>query len=78
MLTDDDKDWFAGETFGQIAVYEGRIEARLEKFEAALVNEFHKWALPGSNDPRIDSAALRTIDLELEALQGRVEKLEGE
>jgi len=72
MLTDDDKKWIAV----SIGAYESRIVARLERFEATLIAEFNKWALPVSDDPRIASAALRTMDLELEALQGRVDKLD--
>ncbi len=89
MLTDDDKKWIAAEISTQIAAsedgmgapiaaYGERIVARLDKFQTTLIAEFHKWALPVSDDPRIDGAALRTMDLELEALQGRVEKLEKE
>ncbi len=74
MLTDDDKKWIAA----QISASEERIGARVEKFEATLIAEFRKWKLPENNDPRIDSAALRTMDLELEALQCGVDKLEKE
>jgi len=74
MLTDDDKNWIAE----PIAAYESRFGSRLEKFQATLIAEFHKWTLPVGDDPRIDSAALRTMDLELEALHGRVDKLESE
>jgi hypothetical protein len=42
-----------------------------------LLAEFQKWTLP-ADDPRVDAAARRTINLELEALQSRVEKLEKE
>jgi len=81
MLTDDDKKWIAAEisseitasengTGALIAAYEERIGARLEKFEATLIAEFHKWTLSPSSDLRIDAAAMRTMDLELEALRG--------
>ena len=85
MLSDDDKKWIAAQISAQIALsedgmgarivaYESRFAARLEKFKATLIAEFHKWALSPSSDLRIDAAAMRTMDLELEALQGRVDK----
>jgi hypothetical protein len=84
MLNDEDKRWFAAQICGtqdsvgaSIACYEQRIGARLERFQTTLLAEFQRWALPISNDERSHSDALRTTDLELEALQGRVEKLEG-
>jgi hypothetical protein len=73
MLTEDDKKWIAS----QISASEERMGARMEKIETALLTEFHKWASPVITRLRSHSDALRTTDLELEALQGRVEKLEG-
>lgn len=64
MLTDDNKKWIAE----PIAAYESRFLARLEKFEATLIAEFRKWEQPES-DPRIEAAAMRTMDLELEGLR---------
>ena len=72
MLTDDDKKWIAD----QVSASEERMGARMEKVETALLTEFHKWASPVITRLRSHSDALRTTDLELEALQGRVEKLE--
>ncbi|MGC2108706.1 MAG: hypothetical protein WA655_04270 [Candidatus Korobacteraceae bacterium] len=77
MLTDDDKKWISSEISTQIAASEERVGARLEKIETALLTEFHKWASPVITRLRSHSDALRTMDLELEALQGRVDKLEG-
>ena len=84
MLTNDDKNWIASQICAReecvgapLISYEQRIAARLEKFQATLIAEFRKWKLPENDHPRIDSAALRAMDLELEALLGRVEKLEG-
>ena len=74
MLTDDDKKWIAA----QISASEERMGARMEKVETALLTEFHKWASPVITRLRSHSDALRTMDLELEALQGRVDKLEGQ
>ena len=89
MLTYDDKRWIAAEIHSQISKSEERLEARiaateermgarLEKIETALLSEFHKWALPVITRLRSHSDALRTLDLEMEALQGRVDKLETE
>jgi hypothetical protein len=83
VLTDDDKKWIAAEIsaseerVGALAGYEERVGARLDRFEAALIAEFQKWTLPLTSDPGIEAAALRTLDLEIESLQGRVDKLEG-
>ncbi len=78
MLTDDDKKWITAEMSTQMAAGEERTGARMEKIETALLTEFHKWASPVITRLRSHSDALRTMDLELEALQGRVDKLEKE
>jgi hypothetical protein len=72
MLTDDDKKWITA----QIAASEVRMGARMEKIETALLTEFHKWASPVITRLRSHSDAMRTLDLEMEALQSRVDKLE--
>jgi len=72
MLTDDDKKWIAT----QIAASEERMGARMERIETALLTEFHKWASPVVTRLRSHSDAMRTLDLEIEALQSRVDKLE--
>jgi len=76
MLTADDKKWISAEisatedhTAAPLTAREQRIGARLEKLQATLIAEFRKWMLPACDDPRVEAAALRTIDLELEALQ---------
>ena len=61
-LTDEDKAW---------------IDGRLERVETALLTEFHKWASPLDMRVRSHSAALRAIDVELEAVADRVSKIEG-
>ena len=58
MLTPEDKQW---------------IEERLEKLETTMLTEFHKWAQPVVGRLRSHTEASRTLDLELEALQGRVQ-----
>jgi len=76
MLTDDDKKWIAAEISTQIAAGEERMGARMERIETALLTEFHKWASPVVTRLRSHSDAMRTLDLEIEALQSRVDKLE--
>ncbi len=61
MLTPEDKQW---------------IGDRLEQLETRMLTEFHKWAQPVVGRLRSHTEALRTLDLELEALQSRVDKLE--
>ena len=56
----------------------GRFATReeLERVETSLLTEFHKWASPLEARQRTHAAALRAMDLELEALSDRVQKLE--
>jgi hypothetical protein len=61
MLTPEDKQW---------------IDDRLEQLETMMLTEFHKWAQPVVGRLRSHTEAMRTLDLELEALQSRVDKLE--
>jgi hypothetical protein len=61
-LTDEDKNWIA---------------EQLRTVETSLLTEFHKWASPSEARQRTHTAALRAIDLEMEALSERVAKLEG-
>ena len=60
-LTDEDKNW---------------ILTHLERIETSLLTEFHKWASPLEMRRRSHTATLRALDLELEAVSVRVEKLE--
>ena len=53
------------------------INERSETVETRLLTEFHKWASPAEARSRTISAALRAIDLEMEALSDRVNRLEG-
>jgi hypothetical protein len=48
----------------------------LERVETALLTEFHKWASPAEARARTHAAALRAIDLEMESITERVQKLE--
>jgi hypothetical protein len=53
-----------------------RIMEEIRTVETSLLTEFHKWASPSEARQRTH-AALRAIDLEMEALSERVSELEG-
>jgi hypothetical protein len=55
---------------------EARLHAKIEKAETSLLTEFHKWDSPRELRARSHAAAIRALDLEAEALAGRVAKLE--
>ena len=76
MLTDDDKQWISAQISSAIAASEERLGARIEKIETSLLTEFHKWASPVATRLRAHSSALRTMDLEMEALPDRMDRLE--
>ncbi len=59
---------------GEVKTY---VDERCEKVETNLLTEFHKWASPAEARNRTISAALRAIDLEMEALDDRLKKIEG-
>lgn len=59
-----------------LAAMEERLIERIERTETKLLTEFHKWASPAEARSRTHTAALRAIDLEMEALTDRVTKLE--
>lgn len=62
-LTDEDKSW---------------ITEQLRTVETTLLTEFlQRWASPSEARQRTHGAALRAIDLEMEALSERGAKLEG-
>ena len=75
-LTEDDKKWLMElmETFAA----KFATKQDLERVETRLLTEFHKWASPLDMRVRSHSAALRAIDVELEAVADRVSKIEGE
>jgi len=60
-LTDDDKQW---------------ITDQLEHVETKLLTAFHQWGSPVQMRQRSHSAALRALDVEVEAIQDRLTKLE--
>jgi hypothetical protein len=55
----------------------GYMNERCEQVETKLLTEFHKWASPAEARSRTISAALRAIDVEIEANHDRAKKLEG-
>lgn len=84
MLSDDDKQWISAQLErdkeGILAQFEREREwtlAQLERVETKLLTEFHKWASPVEMRVRSHSAALRAMDIEVEAVSDRVTKLEG-
>jgi archaellum component FlaC len=52
------------------------LKADIERVETALLTEFHKWASPAEARARTHTATLRAIDLEMEVLSERMQKLE--
>jgi hypothetical protein len=69
----------------RIGALDARLEAMdakfatkqdLERVETNLLTEFHKWASPAEARAKTHTAAIRAIDLEMEALTERVQKLE--
>jgi hypothetical protein len=72
-LTDEDKHWISAQLervtardTTELQRAEERMAVRVERVETALLTEFHKWASPLEMRMRSHSAAIRTLDLELE------------
>ncbi len=87
-LTDADKTWITEkfqeqetritEKFtGQLLAHKNQLTEQMRDVETSLLTEFHKWASPSEARRRTHAAALRAIDLEMESLSERVDKLEG-
>jgi hypothetical protein len=72
-LSEDDKQWIDLRLKAHLA----EVNARIERVETSLLTEFHKWASPTEARLRTHTAALRALDLEMEAISERVQKLEG-
>ena len=53
------------------------VNERCEEVESKLLTGFHAWASPTEARHRTISAALRAIDLEMEANAALAQKLEG-
>ena len=54
------------------------VPAMIERVETAFLTEFHKWASPNDQKMRTHRESLRAPDLQIEAIAGRVEKLEAD
>jgi hypothetical protein len=76
-LTDEDKRWISEQLRVDLRENNIRITEQIRSVETSLLTEFHKWASPSEARQRTHAAALRAIDLEMEALSERVSKLEG-
>ena len=87
VATKEDLDRFATkEQLQGIAAQLDRVRAELDRFatreqleevETKLLTEFHKWASPLEARQRTHAATLRAIDLEMEAIDDRLKKVEG-
>jgi len=64
-LTGEDKQWITE-----------LLDERLERVETKLLTAFHQWASPMEARLRTHAATLRALDLEMEALDDRMKKLE--
>ena len=60
-LTEEDKQW---------------VREQLERVETSILSAFHQWGSPSEAGQRSHSALIRALDLEVESLKDRVEKLE--
>jgi hypothetical protein len=76
-LTTEDKDWITEQLRVYLLEDRSRITEEIRTVETSLLTEFHKWASPSEARQRTHAAALRAIDLEMEALSERVTKIEG-
>jgi hypothetical protein len=76
-LTTEDKDWITEQLRVYLLEDRSRTTEEIRRVETSLLTEFHKWASPSEARQRTHAAALRAIDLEMEALSERVTKIEG-
>jgi hypothetical protein len=75
-LTNEDKQWIEKRTDADRRWITELLDERLERVETKLLTAFHQWASPMEARLRTHAAALRAMDLEMEALDDRVKKLE--
>ena len=75
-LSEEDKLWALEQLDKNSQRIEFNLNASIQRVETNLLTEFHKWASPLDARMRTHTAALRAIDLEIEALSDRVAKLE--
>jgi hypothetical protein len=67
-LTEEDKQWIGAQL--------QTVRLEIERVETNLLTAFHNWASPMEIRQRSHSAALRALDLEIEAINDREQKLE--
>lgn len=70
-LTDEDKQWFTELLDERLERVGTKFAEKLERVETTLLTEFHKWSSPTEMRLRTHAAALRAVDLELEAVAER-------
>ena len=79
-LDTEDRQWILGTLEANMNRFGERMETRfdekLEGMETRFLSAFHGWGSPVETRRRSHSAALRAIDVELEALKHRVARLE--
>lgn len=60
-----------------VAELKAYVDERCEAVETKLLTAFHEWASPSEARARSHAAAIRALDLEMESLDDRLKKLEG-
>ncbi len=60
-----------------VAELKACVDERCEAVETKLLTAFHEWASPSEARARSHAAAIRALDLEMESLDDRLKKLEG-
>jgi molecular chaperone DnaK (HSP70) len=82
-FTNEDKAWLEEQFQGLRTELQARMEQsekklrdNIERVETNLLTEFHKWASPNEARQRTHHLAIRDLDMQLEALEERVRKLE--
>jgi len=75
-LTNEDKQWINQRREEDRQWITELLDERLDRVETKLLTAFHQWASPMEARLRTHAAALRALDLEMEALDDRVKKLE--
>jgi hypothetical protein len=75
-LSDEDKQWINERREEDRQWITELLDERLERVETKLLTAFHQWASPMEARLRTHAATLRALDLEMEALDDRMKKLE--
>jgi hypothetical protein len=87
VFTPDDKQWIAElldeklerldrVVSERIERLDGAVSERIERVETKLLTAFQDWSQPVNLRMRSHSADLRSLQMDVEALQDRVSKLE--